>query len=81
MQQRDVDKGQYHVVFLTYSAVRHEETWQQSAFTTSRLIPVKCLAEKMCVWAWKVKGWIGGVAAVTLGEPNSRFSVIGDLIL
>lgn len=30
----------------------------------------------MCVWVSKVKGWMVGVAAVILGEPNSRLSVM-----
>lgn len=40
-----------HVVFLTYPAIRHEEMWQQGAFTTFwALFQLKCLAEKnVCV--------------------------------
>lgn len=64
-------------MFLTYSAVRHEEMRPHSAFTTfTAVFQLKCLTEKVCVWVSKVKGWMVGVAVVTLGEPNSRLRVM-----
>ena len=38
-------------------------------------VPAKMPSRKKCVWVSEVKGWMVGVAAVALGEPNSRLNV------